>query len=845
MSITAVTATKSRSLSVCYFDEQVLLSNDSAWAYFNLPTVAYEFRSPTEREMMALWFVSALSNLSVNETDCHLLMVPREYPTQQWAERLDGRVQNPAETWEEYLVSIQQYLAGERYYSKEVYLGIRLGPRGAANNAAAPLLKAVGLAGRFGGLDDAAVGEKEVADWHRKADPIARTLGGSRLKARRATCEELRWLIQRSFYRGMGEPPTPAGDGRPWGKGSIELLAEGFIENSPKALKLHQPGRPDTHVAFLSAARFPDYMEFPEDDPWLHYFELLWFPVEASIRFRLVPARTAQKHINRKIAEAADQRNHIEESGSNVSMELMETLQSAEGLKYDISKSRQPLVYGQSRFCVVGATEEELENRTSAFIDAYRDLGIEMVRPSGDQFALFMEAFPGDRTRSGSYQQKQGLPTLAGGMPTATGELGDREGPYIGYTTGRVRSIVHVDPLTASSENKPTAIAITGAPGGGKTNAALLITYQMVLRGVWTVYVDPKGDAVGLANLPGIGKAQVLDLSGDGLPGLLDPFAMADSSAEGRLLAMETLKLMLSPEMPEAKEAVMTKACRLEEQHASEPSLYGVIGRVEELVKAGEAGATSLLNDLEVLSDLPIARLCFSKERTEPLTLDGALTVIRMSELEFPDPSVRRQDQSYKQRLSVAVMFLVADMTRRLAVSRNRLQPKAIVFDEAWMLTSTQQGKVLIPTLARMGRSRNTAVMLISQNAKDLLDEDVLNCITTVLAFRSTNKQEVEAVLRLLGAEQDDPSHQREIQSLENGECVLRDVWDRVGKTKIDLVFDYLTSTFDTTPRREAERSPDLTDDGTTDRPVSEEDRPPAMAGSGAPARRNRVGRRR
>ena len=91
-------------------------------------------------------------------------------------------------------------------------------------------------------------------------------------------------------------------------------------------------------------------------------------------------------------------------------------------------------------------------------------------------------------------------------MPTATVELGDRPdagqagwvGPYIGETLGRARSIVHFDPLLAAARNRPTAVAITGEPGGGKTTLAMLLIYQLALRGATVAVIDPKGDAESL-----------------------------------------------------------------------------------------------------------------------------------------------------------------------------------------------------------------------------------------------------------------------------------------------------------------------------------------------------------
>src|SRR4029077_11332148 len=110
--------------------------------------------------------------------------------------------------------------------------------------------------------------------------------------------------------------------------------------------------------------------------------------------------------------------------------------------------------------------------------------------------------------RLNSYVQRQPLYTIAGGMPNATGELGGRGGappgwvgPYIGETLGRARSIVHFDPLLAAARNRPTAVAITGEPGAGKTTLAMLLIMQLARRGVTTAVIAPRGDAEPLVDV--------------------------------------------------------------------------------------------------------------------------------------------------------------------------------------------------------------------------------------------------------------------------------------------------------------------------------------------------------
>jgi hypothetical protein len=186
----------------------------------------------------------------------------------------------------------------------------------------------------------------------------------------------------------------------------------------------------------------------------------------------------------------------------------------------------------------------------------------------------------------------------------------------------------------------------------------------------------------------------------------------------------------------------------------------------------------------------------------QPFTVRQSFpTVFTLAGLTLPDAAVKRDDYSYEQRLSVALLYLVSQFARRLLNGMDRRLPKAIILDEAWAITSTPQGAKLIPEVSRMGRSRNTALILVSQNAGDLLNEQVTNCLSGVFAFRSTERGEVANVMSLLGVAPSD-EHKAVLRSLGNGECIFRDLDDRAGRIGVDLVSSELQEWIDTNPTR-------------------------------------------
>jgi hypothetical protein len=261
-------------------------------------------------------------------------------------------------------------------------------------------------------------------------------------------------------------------------------------------------------------------------------------------------------------------------------------------------------------------------------------------------------------------------------------------------------------------------------------------------------------------------------------------------------MATETLRLLL-PRMSEERESAMIQAVGAVAAEAR-PSLGKVVAH---LAKSADPASMNLGAVLGSMSEMRLAKLCFAPSGGQGIDAAGWTTVFTLAGLTLPDVGVKRDDYSYEQRLSVALLYLVSQFARRLLNGLDRSLPKAIFLDEAWAVTSTPQGAKLIPEVSRMGRSRNTALILVSQNAGDLLNEQVTNCISGVFAFRSTERMEVANVMALLGVEPSD-EHKAVLRALGNGECIFRDLDGRAGRIGIDLISDELRRRLDTNPTR-------------------------------------------
>jgi hypothetical protein len=801
-----------------YLDDKVLLSDKEAWTYVQLPLTQYEYMTASSREFLCHSLALAFSSLvtaSTETVDVHLRLAYRPLDTTSWGLQLNGRVKRygPTPGWDGYLLDMADQVERCGFHEKEVYLGVKLGNRRKGvdggslwDELLAPVRKLTRGVETVAGYQDEWVPESELSHWHRKAADVHRTLAGGAFKAIPATAEQVAWLIAHPFWPAMEQPPVTASKATAWGSGSLRHLVESDITNNRRWLEIGQAGvegPTDTgFIAYLAVSRFPDALEFPAQEPWMHLVAHLPYEVEFSSRFSIVPPLRVQKDVSRKLADAKDQAQHIAEAGTSAPLKVREQLEVATQLEYLIDKERTPWAYGRHRIIVTGRTADELTDRCRSIIELYRELGMDIAWPTGDQLPLLQESLPGGPNVSRSYYQRQDLATVAGGMPTASADVGDMIedgrgwiGPYLGRTTSRVSQPVFFSPHVAMATNHAPGCAIIGQPGGGKSFLAFTLAYQMASQGAWTIYIDPKADAKPMGELPGLGNPRVFDLR-DGHDGMLDPFSMGKTPADGTLLAMETLRLLLGGQFTAENEALMTPVVT-EVAHSPRPSL----ARVAELLVNNKenAAAHNLGTYLTTLSELPFARLCFSATGGTRLRPEDGLTVVTLLGLELPTSETTPTEYSYDQRLAVAVMYLLARYARQLMLNMDKSHPKAICIDEAWAITSTAEGSRLVPEIARMGRSHNTALVLVSQNAGDLMQQSVTNSVSTRFAFRSQDDAEIADVLKLFGLE-DDQGLQFAIKNLRNGECLMQDANKRIARVQIDSWNQTLFHAFDTNP---------------------------------------------
>jgi hypothetical protein len=194
-------------LGIRYFDDRVLLTDTHAWAYYRIPSVSYEFTTAEEREALATNITVALAAIRMPDAEVHLRIAHRSFPAQAWAAGLDA-TSDGGPGWREYLEQSYQHVWAKDFWSKEIYLGVRLGQRGVRAQLSGGVLsqfRSVHVHGESGaGPDEEAVGSPEIARWTESAERLGRALNASALAARHATSGEIAWLIQHALMGADG-----------------------------------------------------------------------------------------------------------------------------------------------------------------------------------------------------------------------------------------------------------------------------------------------------------------------------------------------------------------------------------------------------------------------------------------------------------------------------------------------------------------------------------------------------------------------------------------------------------------------------------------------------------------
>ena len=575
------------------------------------------------------------------------------------------------------------------------------------------------------------------------------------------------------------------------------------IEESQRYLRLEHEDK-ESYVSYFTVNAIVGELDFPSSEIFYFQQQQFTFPVDTSMNVEIVENRKALTTVRNKKKELKDLDNHAYQAGSETSSNVVDALDSVDELETDLDQTKESM-YKLSYVIRVSAPDlDELKRRCDEVKDFYDDLNVKLVRPAGDMLGLHSEFLPASRRYINDYVQYVKSDFLAGLGFGATQQLGETTGIYMGYSVDTGRN-VYLQPSLASQGVKGTvtnalASAFVGSLGGGKSFCNNLLVYYAVLFGGQAVILDPKAERGNWKEtLPEIAhEINIVNLTSDkDNAGLLDPFVIMKDKEDGATLAKEILTFLTGISTRDGdKFPVLISAI----SKVSESEHRGLLNVITELRHENTPIANHIANHIASFTNYDFAHLLFSDGTVEnTISLDNQLNIIQVADLVLPDKDTTFNEYTTIELLSVAMLIVISTFALDF-IHSDRSIFKIVDLDEAWAFLNVAQGETLSNKLVRAGRAMQAGVYFVTQSSGDVSKESLKNNIGLKFAFRSTDINEIKQTLEFFGIDKDDENNQKRLRDLENGQCLLQDLYGRVGVVQIHPVFEELLHAFDTRP---------------------------------------------
>ena len=522
-----------------------------------------------------------------------------------------------------------------------------------------------------------------------------------------------------------------------------------LIEENQRYLKIEQEDG-TVYAAYFTINSIVGELDFPSSEIFYYQQQQFTFPIDTSMNVEIVTNRKALSTVRNKKKELKDLDNHAWQNDSETSTNVVDALDSVNELESTLDQSKESM-YKLSYVVRVTAPDlEELKRRCNEVKDFYDDLNVKLVRPLKPALA------------------SQGV---------------------------------------KGSVTNALAAAFVGSLGGGKSFSNNMIVYYSVLFGAQALIVDPKAErGRWKETLPEIAhEINIVNLTSEEQNrGLLDPYVIMENPKDSESLAIDILTFLTGISSRDGEKfPVLRKAIRAV-TNSEERGLFKVI---EELRAEGTTISTSIADHIESFTDYDFAHLLFSDgDVTQSISLEKQLNIIQVADLVLPDKETSFEEYTTMELLSVAMLIVISTFALDF-IHTDRSVFKIVDLDEAWSFLQVAQGKTLSMKLVRAGRAMNAGVYFVTQNTDDLLDEKLKNNLGLKFAFRSTDINEIKKTLAFFGVDSEDENNQKRLRDLENGQCLISDLYGRVGVIQFHPIFEDLFHAFDTRPpvRKEVE----------------------------------------
>lgn len=472
---------------------------------------------------------------------------------------------------------------------------------------------------------------------------------------------------------------------------------------------------------------------------------------------------------------------------------------------------------------VWGDTPEEAQGRAKQLASDFGATDYTFARPMGAQRELWEAMLPGYRTPRAAIGYAQHLGPRLRPRHALVRQPARRRPRRLLRPPARLRRRPPRPPRRRPRprENASGSMAFIGELGAGKSVGLKTAVYNVLARGRSRSNPRSRGRAVIVDRTKDEewvrfteacpGSTQVLRIDQTAAISL-DPLRLygADGAKKAARYTESFLTLLLDVRPMDLEGVALSEAVAavLDQPNPSMSRL------TEELARRGATDTAShtLARKLKAVAGKDLAAAVFDDTLPVADTRGADAVVFCVASLALPKKSElasehRIERLEFEKVFGRALMYLIAAVARETTMA-SKDEFAVAVWDEAWWLTSSEEGTELLLELLRDGRKHRAAAYVGSHDADDIGPSDnqkgtiIRGLIPHRLVFRQTTRSLAARSLAFLGADDTDselldlvtglspidlPEEERRARA---GEALYRDLSGRIGLMRVVIPHD-------------------------------------------------------
>lgn len=705
------------------------------------------------------------------------------------------------------------WIIGVPLVKKEIAIDLKENISKAVNHVTETIVKGLGF--------DVALEKEWAKDYQEQEQEIYQNL--SELLIERLTEDELYYYQAYQFLKNIPHERQDV-----LASQTFENLMETKIQPIFSGGLHFQCDYGESYVSYLPVG---DIGVFLDGNHLLEIVQKMPFPVEVKIQASFAESKGQLALSGRSARARTRTKNIMQEAhlaGSKQKRKIVEGQLSLDDLDQKIDDGVDILDW-KAVLVVSGNTKKQLQARKKYLINRFDGLGIPLLKATFDDPYLFQSTLFGNflRMKDKKWQHTSTIESFA--------ELNFftslKAGTNLGYYFGRIdttleekedrksillnsKNLIYMNLFLANKQdivgkktNNPHW-ALTGDTGNGKSVTAKKLFMECATLKDRVLYIDPKKEMrrqfMRTINDPAYQKKYpldtafvrffnfvTLDVRDKKNLGVLDPIVLFDETE-----AIATAKAMLTNiyegiwNLKQKTEINETIATVVKERKSGKKVGFWQV--VEKLASSSIPDVQDMGRFLISTIKGSILELAFSHGEVPGLSFEKKVTILEIEDLDLPTDKNEHMDEN--KRLSVTLMFALGTFCSKFG-SRNPKQETVTFFDESWIFQSSPEGKAILKSMKRIGRSFNNFLVLITQSVNDLDDKEDGTGFGTVICFDEVQNR--EGILQYLNLPINE-QNMKWVSNMVQGQCLLKDMFNQVNRVVVHVLFEEWLELFKT-----------------------------------------------